>query len=354
MRSDERSESFVDVAHDPKPRPLLARAPLAPLPSTPAPSCSPLHCSLPSSRLIPYPSPVRPSVTPLNSPPPWATARPPRTARQRPTPMPSTKRSRTTAKNSEKNARSCSSVRWVFLFLAFMFSLPCWHPTHCRGRIIWADVSRQRCSDQPVSPVRAKMDWRLFASAFSTVVLNRCFAHALACRRLDSPCHHVHLLATRWSRRGMLFATYLLPHDKFTFVLTSSPIPPFTGSGESGKSTIVKQMKIIHQNGFSREELLTYRMTVYRNLVDSAQAIVLAMRKIGIDCETPSNRVSYLSCLFGAHLVACIPHFSFRFPTICSSSSLVYLSFICQRGPSFYLPLSTRPDAPSPRQTVTG
>lgn len=31
-------------------------------------------------------------------------------------------------------------------------------------------------------------------------------------------------------------------------------------------------------------------MTVYKNLVDSAQAIVLAMRKIGIDCETPSNR----------------------------------------------------------------
>jgi guanine nucleotide-binding protein subunit alpha len=62
------------------------------------------------------------------------------------------------------------------------------------------------------------------------------------------------------------------------------------GSGESGKSTIVKQMKIIHQNGFSRDELLTYRMTIYRNLVDSAQAIVLAMRKIGLDCETPSNR----------------------------------------------------------------
>jgi hypothetical protein len=53
-------------------------------------------------------------------------------------------------------------------------------------------------------------------------------------------------------------------------------------------------MKIIHQNEFSREELLTYRMTVYRNLVDSAQAIVLSMRKIGIDCETPSNRVRYL------------------------------------------------------------
>lgn len=31
------------------------------------------------------------------------------------------------------------------------------------------------------------------------------------------------------------------------------------GSGESGKSTIVKQMKIIHQNGYSRDELLAFR-----------------------------------------------------------------------------------------------
>jgi guanine nucleotide-binding protein G(i) subunit alpha len=34
------------------------------------------------------------------------------------------------------------------------------------------------------------------------------------------------------------------------------------GSGESGKSTIVKQMKIIHQNGYSREELMNFRQVV--------------------------------------------------------------------------------------------
>ncbi|KZP19910.1 guanine nucleotide-binding protein alpha-3 subunit [Athelia psychrophila] len=62
------------------------------------------------------------------------------------------------------------------------------------------------------------------------------------------------------------------------------------GSGESGKSTIVKQMKIIHQDGFTHGELMTYRMTIYRNLVESAQAIVEAMHKIGVDCETPANR----------------------------------------------------------------
>ena len=61
---------------------------------------------------------------------------------------------------------------------------------------------------------------------------------------------------------------------------------------ESGKSTTAKQMKIIHQNGFSQEELLTYQMLICMNLVDSAKAIILAMWQVGIDCEMPSNRVS--------------------------------------------------------------
>ena len=63
------------------------------------------------------------------------------------------------------------------------------------------------------------------------------------------------------------------------------------GSGESGKSTIVKQMKIIHQNGYNQDELLLYRSVVNKNLVDSAQAIVNAMRKLGVDPELGTNRV---------------------------------------------------------------
>ncbi|KZP26355.1 guanine nucleotide binding protein, alpha subunit [Athelia psychrophila] len=64
------------------------------------------------------------------------------------------------------------------------------------------------------------------------------------------------------------------------------------GSGESGMSTIVKQMKIVHQDGFNRDELMSYRMSIYHNLLDSAQAIILAMREIGLDCEIPSNRMN--------------------------------------------------------------
>lgn len=50
-------------------------------------------------------------------------------------------------------------------------------------------------------------------------------------------------------------------------------------------------MKIIHQNGYSKEELLNFRMIVHKNLVDSAQALVMACRKLGVDPEDPANRV---------------------------------------------------------------
>jgi guanine nucleotide-binding protein G(i) subunit alpha len=40
---------------------------------------------------------------------------------------------------------------------------------------------------------------------------------------------------------------------------------PYTGSGESGKSTVVKQMKIIHQNGYSHDELLLSRLIIYKS-----------------------------------------------------------------------------------------
>jgi guanine nucleotide-binding protein subunit alpha len=66
------------------------------------------------------------------------------------------------------------------------------------------------------------------------------------------------------------------------------------GSGESGKSTVVKQMKIIHQNGFTRDELMEYRTTVYNNLLESAQAVVLAMRRFGLDdAALVANRSNY-------------------------------------------------------------
>jgi guanine nucleotide-binding protein subunit alpha len=63
-----------------------------------------------------------------------------------------------------------------------------------------------------------------------------------------------------------------------------------TGSGESGKSTIVKQMKIIHQNGYTREELAQYRLTIYKNVIDCAKAVIGAMKQFDIQLEHEINR----------------------------------------------------------------
>jgi guanine nucleotide-binding protein G(i) subunit alpha len=48
-------------------------------------------------------------------------------------------------------------------------------------------------------------------------------------------------------------------------------------------------MKIIHQSGYTVEELSMYRMTIYKNLVDCAKALIGAMRQFDIDPQIPIN-----------------------------------------------------------------
>lgn len=67
------------------------------------------------------------------------------------------------------------------------------------------------------------------------------------------------------------------------------------GSGESGKSTIVKQMKIIHLKGYSDDELYNYRPTVFKNLIECARAVINAMRQFDIE---PANEENKAHCDF--------------------------------------------------------
>uniref|UniRef100_A0A8C8W793 Uncharacterized protein n=1 Tax=Peromyscus maniculatus bairdii TaxID=230844 RepID=A0A8C8W793_PERMB len=53
------------------------------------------------------------------------------------------------------------------------------------------------------------------------------------------------------------------------------------GAGESGKSTIVKQMKIIHEDGYSEDECKQYKVVVYSNTIQSIIAIIRAMGRRG-------------------------------------------------------------------------
>ena len=60
------------------------------------------------------------------------------------------------------------------------------------------------------------------------------------------------------------------------------------GAGESGKSTIAKQMKILYLQGFAPAERKIFREIIYSNVILSMRAIVLAAEKFGIEFS-PEN-----------------------------------------------------------------
>lgn len=49
-------------------------------------------------------------------------------------------------------------------------------------------------------------------------------------------------------------------------------------------------MKIIHQNGYTVDELGLYRHTIYKNVIDCAKALIGAMRQFEVEVENPENK----------------------------------------------------------------
>ena len=63
---------------------------------------------------------------------------------------------------------------------------------------------------------------------------------------------------------------------------------------------LVKQMKIIHDIGYSGEECLQYQPVVYSNTIQSLMAIIRAMGQLRIDFRDHSRAVS--TCLINIFL----------------------------------------------------
>ena len=61
------------------------------------------------------------------------------------------------------------------------------------------------------------------------------------------------------------------------------------GSGESGKSTIVKQMRIIHGAGYSEFERMDFRSVVHLNAIEGLDSILQAREKLQINFEDDST-----------------------------------------------------------------
>ena len=64
------------------------------------------------------------------------------------------------------------------------------------------------------------------------------------------------------------------------------------GAGDSGKSTFVKQMKIIHGDGYSIDELKNFISIIHGNLLTSMVEVIKAMDKLNISLHNPSNKAS--------------------------------------------------------------
>lgn len=96
-----------------------------------------------------------------------------------------------------------------------------------------------------------------------------------------------------------------------------------TGAGESGKSTIVKQMKIIHESGFTAEDFKQYRPVVYSNTIQSLVAILRAMPNLSIQYSNNEREVSNLNA--EVNLII----FNFSSSLLQSDAKMVF--DVCQR-----------------------
>ncbi|CAI4225653.1 unnamed protein product [Auanema sp. JU1783] len=65
------------------------------------------------------------------------------------------------------------------------------------------------------------------------------------------------------------------------------------GSGESGKSTMIKQMHIIHGSGeFTADEIRAYRQQIYQNVISAIRVLLDARRKLNIPWESEHDEQS--------------------------------------------------------------
>ncbi|CCH59901.1 hypothetical protein TBLA_0C00870 [Henningerozyma blattae CBS 6284] len=63
------------------------------------------------------------------------------------------------------------------------------------------------------------------------------------------------------------------------------------GAGESGKSTVLKQLRLLHHGGFSHQERRQYAQVLWADTVQSMRVLIVQARKLGIslECDDPGN-----------------------------------------------------------------
>lgn len=81
-----------------------------------------------------------------------------------------------------------------------------------------------------------------------------------------------------------------MSESKLTRMLTV--ISP--GAGESGKSTILKQMRIIYSEGFHLDERKEIRQVIFSNMIVAFKIIAEEMRDLGERYNNPESEVNHI------------------------------------------------------------
>lgn len=64
------------------------------------------------------------------------------------------------------------------------------------------------------------------------------------------------------------------------------------GTGESGKSTFIKQMRIIHGSGYSDDDKRAFIKLVYQNIYMAMNSMIGAMESLKIPYKNEQNEVT--------------------------------------------------------------
>ena len=54
------------------------------------------------------------------------------------------------------------------------------------------------------------------------------------------------------------------------------------GAGESGKSTVLKQLKLLHQGGFTHQERMQYGQVIWADAIESMRTLIHQAGRLGI------------------------------------------------------------------------
>uniref|UniRef100_A0A1I7XEM8 G-protein alpha subunit n=1 Tax=Heterorhabditis bacteriophora TaxID=37862 RepID=A0A1I7XEM8_HETBA len=69
------------------------------------------------------------------------------------------------------------------------------------------------------------------------------------------------------------------------------------GPGDSGKSTTLKQIRIIHDQGFSEEEKIQRKYIIYLNLIAGMVSIINGLKELSMNYQIPNSEVYLVTAL---------------------------------------------------------